>query len=55
MSLGIKGLITTSQNVSYSKALKEAVVSDYLSGLGSLMTSVKSMGFVQKSNYRIGF
>jgi transposase-like protein len=52
MSLGIKGLITTSQNVSYSKALKESAVSEYLSGLGSLIDICQKYGIHSKEQLR---
>lgn len=52
MSLGIDGLITTSQNVSYSKALKESAVSDYLSGLGSLIDICQKYGIRSKEQLR---
>lgn len=48
MSLGTNGLITANQNVSYSKALKEAAVSDYLSGLGSLIDICQKYGIRSK-------
>lgn len=52
MSLGMNGLITANQNVSYSKTLKEAAVLDYLSGLGSLMDICQKYGIRSKEQLR---
>ena len=43
-SLGIDGLITTSKNSSYSTALKEMAVKDYLNGVGSQPETCKKYG-----------
>lgn len=43
-SLGMDGLHTTSQNSSYSTALKEIAVKDYLGGIGSLTDICKRHG-----------
>ena len=48
MSLGMNGLITANKNFSYSKALKEAAVLDYLSGLGSLIEICQKYGIRSK-------
>ena len=43
-SLGINGLNTTSKNFSYSTALKEMAVKDYLTGVGSQLDICKKYG-----------
>lgn len=43
-ALGIDGLNTTSKNYSYSKALKEIAIKDYLAGVGSQSDICKKYG-----------
>lgn len=51
-SLGIDGLSTTSKNTSYSKAIKEMAVKDYLGGVGSLPELCKKYGIRSTTQLR---
>ena len=54
-SLGIDGLSTTSKNSSYSTALKEMAVKDYLTGVGAQSDICKKYGIRSTRNSRTGF
>lgn len=47
-SLGMDGLRTTSKNSTYSSALKEMAIKDYLDGTGSLLDICKKYGIRSK-------
>ena len=51
-SLGIDGLITTDKNSSYSGALKEIAVKDYLTGIDSLSGICKKYGIRSTAQLR---
>ena len=51
-ALGIDGLKTTSKNYTYSSALKEMAVKDYLSGSGSQLDICKKYGIRSTTQLR---